>query len=440
MAEKQRTCVAVRRRLAVAAIPEPVPATSLTSQHNPSNQTFTMKLKTLLMSCTAALCVSAPADRLQERCDAAWAKSMTTQCPMTGVLYGCDPKRATVPSCAKNNLYHKEDVKGWGAPGVGDAPLITGTALAGLCDKWSVTGDEAVKSEAASVARGLLNLAILHGYRGFVARGLCNDGKTTISLSSRDQYTHWVHGLWRYVTSGMADPKLAELYRENIVAVAEFMEQRVTEKNNWNFGVADLSRPDPRGICTMWGPDVWPHEAARLPMIYAAAFIATKDPHWRDCYETYIDPALDRTLELLTLPISKINSRMPCYSLYQANASLELLLAFEQGTPREARIRQALDAFADIARRRGQKANPKKPPYGMCWDGELALARLLAPTLTDAAELGTFLTAAIERTNPNATSLVRNSHVMAAYWKARVRDRQGAGILSPIQGQPTPQP
>ena len=151
---------------------------------------------------------------------------------------------------------------------------------------------------------------------------------------------------------------------------------------------------------------------------------------------TLIDPALDRTLELLTLPISKINSRMPCYSLYQANASLELLLAFEQGTPREARIRQALDAFADIARRRGQKANPKKPPYGMCWDGELALARLLAPTLTDAAELGTFLTAAIERTNPNATSLVRNSHVMAAYWKARVRDRQGAGILSPIKPQP----
>lgn len=175
-------------------------------------------------------------------------------------------------------------------------------------------------------------------------------------------------------------------------------------------------------------------------MIYAAAFLATKDPHWRDLYETYIDPALDRTLEVLTLPSAKINSRMPCYSLYQANVSLELLLAVEEGTPREARIRQALDAFADIARRRGQSANLKKPPYGMCWDGELALTRLLAPTLTDVSELQSFLIAAIERTNPNSTSPVRNSHIMAAYWKARARDSQGAGILTPNLGQPTPQP
>ena len=365
--------------------------------------------------------VAADAD-LASRTDAIWAKAMETWNPRTGVVTGCALGKSPPPADAKNNLYKMYEGRpgGWGPGGVGDAPLICGTALAGLADKWAVTRDPAVRTEAAKVAKGVLNLAILHGYKGFVCRGFCSDDKTTVSLSSRDQYTHWVHGLWRYVTEpGLAEPALAAEYRRRIAEVAAFMERRVTEASGWNFGLADSPEKDYRGICTMWGPEVWPHEAARLPMIYCAAFLATGDGHWRDLYETYIDEALERTLKIRTLAAHEIAGRMPCYSLYQANVSLDLILAYEKerNPSRTAKIQEAMAIFAKHARNRAKGANPARPPYGMCWDGELALTQLLAPEIPEPEELADFIAGAIRRTNPSRMDACRAAHVMAAWWR-----------------------
>ena len=228
---------------------------------------FSVLLSSLLVS------VFAIGDDLAARVDAGWAQAMTTWNPRTGVVTGCDSRKSLPPPDATNNLYrmYKGRPGGWGPPGVGDAPLICGTALSGLVDKWAVTRDPAVKEEAAKVAKGVLNLAVLHGYKGFVCRGFCSDDRTTVSLSSRDQYTHWVHGLWRYVTAdGLADPQIVAEYRVRVAEVAAFMEARVTAAHGWNFGLADSPEKDYRGICTMWGPEIWPHEAARLPMMWLA--------------------------------------------------------------------------------------------------------------------------------------------------------------------------
>ena len=369
-----------------------------------------------------AACAAAPADDLAARVDAGWAQAMKTWNPRTGVVTGCDSRKSLPPADATNNLYrmYKGRPGGWGPPGVGDAPLICGTALSGLVDKWAVTRDPAVKAEAAKVARGVLNLAVLHGYKGFVCRGFCSDDKTTVSLSSRDQYTHWIHGLWRYTAApGLADPALAADYRVRVAEVAAFMEARVTAAHGWNFGLADSPEKDYRGICTMWGPEIWPHEAARLPMIYCAAFLATGDAHWRDLYERFIDEALDRTLEIRTMPPRKIEGRMPCYSLFQANTSFEPILAYEKSPARRAKIAEAMAAFADLARRRAKEANPARPPYGMCWDGELALTQLMAPTIPDPAELAAFVDASVRRQDLARGGVCRAAHVMAAYWRGR---------------------
>ncbi|MGN0853469.1 MAG: hypothetical protein ACI4Q3_08855 [Kiritimatiellia bacterium] len=385
-------------------------------------------------------CASAPAalpqEALRPLVDAGWAKAMTTWNPRTGVVDGCDTRRSSPPADATNGLYRMYQGRpgGWGPPGVGDAPLNCGTALSGLVDKWLVTHDAAVKDDAAKVAKGLLNLAVLHGYRGFVCRGFCSDGRTTVSLSSRDQYTHWVHGLWRYATAkDLADPAIVDEYRRRVDEVAAFMEARVTEAHGWNFGLADSPEKDYRGICTMWGPDVWPHEAARLPMIYCAAYMATGNAHWRELYETYIDEALERTLKIKEMPPRQIAGRMPCYSLYQANASFEPILAHERNPARRAKIREALGLFAHQARLRMKAANPVRPPYGMCWDGELALTQLMAPVVAEPADLEAFLAASVRRQKLDSAGFCRVAHVMAAYWRAVLREREGDAAGSPAK-------
>ena len=402
-----------------------------------------MKISIVQMSLMAVLACSGvsaalPQEELRPLVDAGWAKMMTTRNPRTGVVAGCDTRKSLPPPDATNNLYrmYKGRPGGWGPPGVGDAPLICGTALSGLVDKWNVTHDASVKDEAAKVAQGVLNLAVLHGYKGFVCRGFCSDDKTTVSLSSRDQYTHWIHGLWRYTAAkDLADPAIVAAYRQRVVEVAAFMEERVTEAHEWNFGLADSPEKDYRGICTMWGPEVWPHEAARLPMIYCAAYLATGDVHWRDLYETFIDEALDRTLKIKEMTPRQSAGPMPCYSLFQANTSFEPILAYEKNPARVAKIHEAMNAFAHHARLRMKAANPDKPPYGMCWDGELALTQLMAPDLSEASEVETFVEAMIRRRNLTTSGVCRAAHVMAAYW--RIVSRLSPGGTAPSSGPGT---
>ena len=369
-----------------------------------------------------------PEPDLAATCDAAWARMMATRDPKTGVVLGfTDLSKSAPPTDATNNFYRS--YKGrpggvFGPRGVGDAPLICGTALAGLVDRWLVTHDPQTKADAAKVAEGVLNLAVLHGRPGFVCRGFCSDGKTTTSLSSRDQYTHWIHGLWRYVTApGLADANHAAAYKKHVVEVARFMEERVTAEHAWNFGLADSPEKDYRGICTMWGDEIYPHEAARLPMIYLAAHLATADVHWLALYEKFIDEALDRTLALRDHPERKFANRMPCYSLYQANVSLEPIYAYERtrNPARTARLRDAMGVFAQLARQRAAAARRPgaKEPYGMCWDGELLLTQLMDPSFAPSADFEAFLTEAVLNKGLATAGLCRVAHIFAAYWRAR---------------------
>jgi hypothetical protein len=362
------------------------------------------------------------------RCNGGWRAMMSTWHEGTGLVYGCPPEQVRPSTGAVNGMFPWTAETGYGA-GMSDCALICGTALSGLVDRFAALGDDESGTDAAKVARGVLNLAKLHGVRGFVARGLCaDDARTICSLSSRDQFTHWVHGLWRYSCSPMADPSLVSEYRTLVADVAGFMEERVTPERGWNFGLADGGE-DPRGICTMWGPDLAPHEDTRLPAIYAAASMATGDAHWRNLYEGVIDEALDRTLRIDGPDRAQFLSPLPCYSLYQANASLELLLAFEGGNPsRREKIERAMRAFSAIAADKARRAlqNPDAaPPYGMCWDGELALAMLLTPGVPDAEVVAPLLARAVGYSDLAESGVIRASHVMAAFWRWRAGVRTG---------------
>ena len=183
-----------------------------------------------------------------------------------------------------------------------------------------------------------------------MARGLCvEDGKSICRLSSRDQVTHWVHGLWRYWRSGLVPDELKDSIRAAFADVAGLMERNVTEANGWNFLQAD-GTPDPRGICKM--RETMPHEAARLAMVYAAAGEVTGDAKWTKLYKSLREEALDGSCRLANLAEKDVARWMPSYTLHQMNASLEVLLGIEKSVKYRAKIISAMVTCARIARER----------------------------------------------------------------------------------------
>lgn len=381
-----------------------------------------MSVATLML----ALPSLAEISELDRSVDAGWAVCMERfWSPRTSLVYTCPPESVCPASRFDDGpgyFRFRENVKGKDhyGEGMADCALICGTALSGLVDRYAVTGDPATRRTAAQVARGVLNLATSHRFPGFVARGLCaEDGKSVCSLSSRDQYTHWLHGLFRYVTSGMAEASFREEFVAALVEVARYMERLCTPERNWNFGMADGS-PDPRGICTMWGPDLHPHEQARLPMIYGAAARLTGDSRWKGLYEKHVDEALDKSQGMADV---RETDRMPCYSLLQAMCSFETIRRFETRPDRVKKIAAAMSATAIVAagRARAELKDHGRRYYGMCDDGELALTMAMLPEGVESGLEKDFLALVVNRHPLGEAGSCRNAHVLAAWWRSRSR-------------------
>jgi hypothetical protein len=199
--------------------------------------------------------------------------------------------------------------------GMEDGAILGGAMLSTLCDRFAVTGEESLKEKAAEVFSGLRRCATVHGVRGFVARNVCPEDATSVYInSSRDQVTHFVHGLWRYYHSPLSSESTRLQIRSLLADVAERMIAFVTPENDYDFCRADGKRC-PLGICRMW--NVQPHEAARLPMIYAAAWNVTGDERYRQSWRHYVVEAIEQS--------AQPGEQKPAYALLQMQCSLEVL-------------------------------------------------------------------------------------------------------------------
>ena len=375
-------------------------------------------LTVALVASTGSLC----GRDLSTLVDSGWSACLAKfWSPKTSLVYTCPPEKVRPASRFDDGIGYFRFQKGVAGKdclgeGMADCALICGTALSGLVDRYAVRRDSATQEMSAKIARGVLNLATRHGFRGFVARGLCvEDGKSVCSLSSRDQYTHWLHGLFRYVKSGLADEGFRREFVSAVVDVAEYMERRCTPERNWNFGMVDGS-DDPRGICTMWGPNLHPHEQARLPMIYGAAWHLTGDRRWADLYEKYIDEALDKSLGMAD---RKETDVMPCYSLLQAMCAFETILAVETRVDRVRKLKSAMEATATVASMRAHEElkDHCRRYYGMCDDGELSLTMAMLPEGADKVLEAEFLNLIVTRQPLTEAGSCRNAHVFAAFWR-----------------------
>ena len=357
-----------------------------------------------------------PDATLRAWADAAWTRVMASfYSPKTGNIYATTPDKVSPAKDFPGGLLRPE--LGYGR-GLEDCAINGGMALSGLVDKWLVTRDASVPADAEKVARGLLNLATAHPYRGFVARGLCvEDGTSICRLTSRDQVTHWYHGLNRYYWSGLATEALKAGIRQAFVDVAARMERNVTKENNWNFLQADGTM-DPRGICKM--RETYPHEAARLAMCYALTWKVSGDEKWRTAYRALRDEALDGSCALATAPEKVVRGLMPDYALIQMNTSLEAILEVEVEEKFRAKAIGAMATCARLAQGRapGRKGDETR---WLCGCAELHLAQMMVPR--DAFAYGTFqqdlLANALVQIPAASASSTRCCHLFAAYWRAR---------------------
>lgn len=358
---------------------------------------------------------------MTERLDLAWKRMFDVYySPKTRLFYGSPLKYVSPASVFTDGfLDPDEDKAGYGA-GMADCSIFGGVLLSMLADKYEVTGDKQLADVALDTFKGLKLCATVHGKPGFVARGVClEDGRSVCLTSSRDQYTHFVHGLWRYYHSPLCNDATRTEIRTLISAVADRMTKNVTPENDYDFLRADDSR-DPRGICRMW--NVYPHEAARLPMIYATAWDMCRDEEYFKLYREYITPAIDQTLQLPSLPQSKIRAIMPTYTLLQMQSSLELLYELETDKALKEKILNAMHMVARMGADRAIRIDGGEERW-LCAAGEATLAQLMAVKFAFPYQHKKLLYKSIMRaeSDPARISSCRTIHLTAAFWRARKR-------------------
>jgi len=229
--------------------------------------------------------------------------------------------------------------------GMEDGMILGGAMLSIIADRYAVTHDETLRERMAGVFAGMRLAATVHGVPGFVARNVCPEDRQSVYInSSRDQYTHFVHGLWKYYHSPLADEAAKGEIRRLLAAAADRMIQFVTPENDYDFLRADGKRC-PLGICRMW--KVQAHEAARLPMIYAAAWDVTRDDRYRQEWRKYVAEAVEQS--------ATPDENKPAYALLQMQCSLELLRELESDEALKGKIEAVMQHVAQLAAKRTVK-------------------------------------------------------------------------------------
>lgn len=394
------------------------------------------------LSCNlAAVAAADSADRsLAGLMDRAWSVTWSRfYLPKTSLFYDylssyeTGRELAHLPTAAEVARQDPNEC-GYGT-GMEDCMISAGVMLSLIVDRYAVTGDETLRERANAVFRGIQLCATVHGAPGFLARGVCiEDGKSIYFNSSRDQYTHAVHGLWLYLHSPLCPPETKRAIGEVLSAIADRMTRNVTPENDYDSLRADGTH-DTRGISRMW--NVKGHEAARLPMIYAAAWDATGKQEYFDLYRKYLTPAVQQSFV--------VEEWQPTYALLQMQASLELLKSLEREPALKTQMAEVMAMVSQRCAARALRADgsaskldltmtcsdwrsgeglSSQGRYRPVWynireSGEAPLTQLIDQGAAFPAEQQRLLTRAITRLDYDRVSSCGIFYLQAAYWKAR---------------------
>lgn len=210
---------------------------------------------------------------------------------------------------------------GWGT-GMEDCAISGGLMLSMICDRFAATGDAGLRPFAGKVFAGMVLLRSLSPSEGFVIRGVCpTDGRSHYCESSRDQYTWYAYGLWRYYHSPLSRPAEQSTMRRIIASICTRLERNVVAANDYHIGREDGSFD---GIVDkMWENAA--HEVARLPMIYAIGADLTGESRWRDLARRFSPEAAMKSRGASTkIPYALLQQQVSLEALYELEKSPEL--------------------------------------------------------------------------------------------------------------------
>lgn len=339
----------------------------------------------------------------------------------TSLIYSCRPEDVQKADFYVNGfkVWEKRGDYGYGLE---DCAIMCGVGLSGLCDQYLVTNDKSLAADARKLAQGLVNLATVHGVKGFVARGICvEDGKSVCALSSIDQHTHFMHGLWRYWHSPLLDDSLKPDIVRVVSEVADRMAEQVVEANDWSFQQA-VGHGTTRGICKMRFNH--PHEGARLAMFYAVAWDISRKDEYRALWRKYVDEGLSNSMRMATQSPEEFEKGygrwLMNYALLQMQTSLEVLYALAPSEGERMWVRAAMQRPAEIASVRALDVGSGNGQY-LCSCAELSLAQTMTPGFAYEGKQRQILKGAIaaESFADKATSM-RIVHLAAAWWRWRL--------------------
>ena len=131
------------------------------------------------------------------------------------------------------------------------------------------------------IVEGLLLCANCSNSIGFLARSVSPiDKRAHYSNSSRDQYTHFIYSLTYLYFSPFCDEETKRKINKAFIDIATRMEKCVAPENDYEF----LREDNKKGLCfKMWG-EIGKHEYLRLPFVYLAAYLTSKDEKYKDLY------------------------------------------------------------------------------------------------------------------------------------------------------------
>ena len=246
---------------------------------------------------------------------------------------------------------------GWGT-GMEDSMLNAGSVMEILCLRKKLESFPEALSLAAEVMNGMIRCAHIHGVDGFLVRSICpEDGRSCYFNSSRDQFTLAVYGAWRFLCTFPEAPEpLLAGTRRLLVDIAQYCERVITTEND------DLLRLDGKPALVSTMVHVGAHEKLRLPMFYAAAWLASKDQHWFDLYRQYALPGIEETLL-----IDKTRHWWD-WELPQLQLSLELLREIEPDPELKAKYASAMFIAAELAGRELRDKLAKAAGFFGDWD------------------------------------------------------------------------
>ncbi|MDO4584133.1 MAG: metallophosphoesterase [Planctomycetia bacterium] len=325
--------------------------------------------------------------------------------PLTHVWYASPVSRQhTVEQIQELN----PNPVGYGSA-LADCALCMGTVLVGYVQWYEATGDETIRPLAYDAYVGLRMLGSAHGVRGYVTRGLsAEDGKSTYITSSRDQYTHYVEGLWEYYRSPLCSEASRQEIRLLLSELADAAREQVVAENDYSFLRADGTK-DPRGLHKMW--HVYAHEAARLPMIYAAAWDVTGEAKYFDWYREFCEPSIVESLGLRDKPLREVQAWVPTYSFYQMQCSLSLMYQVEPDEAVKAKILEAMEYAKDFAnvRYEGVRRNNNLAEYA-----EISISQMILPQFVLSPEQKTFVEEMFRKKNRLHTGVWGITHQIRA--------------------------